>query len=524
MDDPRITVNGGEADSSLPPADDPVVDVSTMVAASGPDGEAEVPAQLAPADSPLRRILIADDSDKACRHLQELLGSEQNTLVDACRNGDAALEALTDPERNYSIFLTDLKMPGLDGMQLIEEVQKRNLPVTTIVMTGFGSIEQAVQAMRMGAYDFLTKPIDPEHLRLVVRRALRERHLQDEVLALRARIQDRYSFHNIISKSERMHAVFELIANVAHTTTTVLIEGETGTGKELVARAIHEASAAARSGPFVAINCAALPENLLESELFGHEKGAFTGAVQLRQGRFEMADGGTIFLDEVGELPPSLQVKLLRVLQERSFERVGGSKTIHVDVRVITATNRSLAGMVKRKRFRKDLYYRVNVVRMRLPPLRKRPEDIPLLATHFAAKYAVEGEPVRKISPEAMEILLNHHWPGNVRQLENVIERAAVIARGDTIEPQHLAREVSRRRKPKSAEVAPNVDTAQPLPDLLRNVTSSVEEEYIRKVLAQCGGNVTESAKVCGLSRRSLTAKIAEYQIDRRALRGRPRE
>src|SRR5438045_1734662 len=277
-------------------------------------------------------------------------------------------------------------MPHLDGLQLIEEVEKRRIPGTVSVTTGHGSIDEAVQAMRLGAYDFITKPIDFQHLRLVVQRALRERTLQDEVAYLREQLQSRFSFQNIISKSPKMHAVFELINNLAHTNSTVLIEGETGTGKELVARAIHQASQV-RAGPMVAVNCAALPENLLESELFGHEKGSFTSAVGQRRGRFELADTGTIFLDEVGDIPQAMQAKLLRVLQERRFERVGGTESIEVDVRVIAATNRSLLQLVRDGTFREDLYYRLNVVKIDLPAVRDRTEDIPLLAAHFAQKY-----------------------------------------------------------------------------------------------------------------------------------------
>src|SRR5207248_63059 len=284
-------------------------------------------------------------------------------------DGMEALQHLVD--HNYSLVITDLKMPHLSGMQMIEEVQKRGLPVTVIVTTGFGSIEEAVEAMRLGAYDFLTKPIELQHLRLVVQRALRERTLQDEVVMLRDQLQDRYSFHNILSKNPKMHQVFELINRVAQTSTTVLVEGETGTGKEQVARAIHQASSV-RRGPLVAVNCAALPENLLESELFGHEKGAFTSAIGQRRGRFELADGGTIFLDEIGDVPAAMQAKLLRVLQERRFERVGGSESIEVDVRVIAATNRSLLRLVKQGTFREDLYYRLNVIKIDLPPLRER--------------------------------------------------------------------------------------------------------------------------------------------------------
>src|SRR5262245_21419453 len=327
-------------------------------------------------------------------------------------------------KRTYSIVVTDLKMPGISGMDLLEEVQKRRLPVSVIVTTGFGSIDEAVRAMRLGATDFLTKPIDIDHLRLVIERALRERALLDEVADLREQLQNRYSFQNMLSKNPQMHDVFELIGHVAQTNSTVLIEGETGTGKEEVARAIHFASPR-RVGPMIAINCAALPENLLESELFGHEKGAFTSAVGQRKGRFELADGGTLLLDEIGDVPAAMQAKLLRVLQERRFERVGGTESIEVDVRVMAATNRSLQRLVKAGKFREDLYYRLNVVKIGLPPLRDRPEGIPLLAMHFAQKYAGRGSVAKRISPEAMEILLRHNWPGNVRELENAIERAS---------------------------------------------------------------------------------------------------
>jgi len=336
---------------------------------------------------PPRRILIAEDNTQLRHQLQELLdGAETGLTVDTTGDGREALDILSKAERKYSILLTDLKLPGLDGIQLVEEVQKRGLPVTAMVFTGYGSIQDAVQAMRLGAHDFLTKPIDPDHLRLVVRRALRERALQDEILYLREQMQQRYSFENIISKNPQMHSIFELVNNVAQTTTTVLLEGETGTGKELIARAIHQASARLRTGQFVPINCAAIPETLLESELFGHEKGAFTGAIGQRQGRFELADGGTLFLDEVGEIPPAIQVKLLRVLQERRFERVGGTKSLEVDVRLVAATNKSLRGMVKKGKFREDLYYRVNVVRIDVPPLREP------FGGHPAAGDALCGE------------------------------------------------------------------------------------------------------------------------------------
>ena len=460
----------------------------------------------------VRRILIAEDNGQLRGQLQELLGAESGVSVDATGDGKEALDILSKSERRYSIFLTDLKLPGLDGLQLVEAVQKRGLPVTVIVFTGYGSIQDAVLAMRLGAYDFLTKPIDPDHLRLVIRRALRERSLQDEIIYLREQMQARYSFQNIISKNPQMHSIFELINNVAQTTTTVLIEGETGTGKELIARAIHQASARFRPGPFVAINCAALPESLLESELFGHEKGAFTGAIGQRQGRFEMANGGTLFLDEIGEISPATQAKLLRVLQERRFERVGGTKSIEVDVRLVAATNRSLKGMVKKGRFREDLYFRVNVVRIDVPPLRERQEDIPLLATHFTAKYARPGEQPKRISPQAMDLLINHRWPGNVRELENVLERACVISDRDTIEPANLPSDLVA---PAPQKLPLRIDLDRSLHEQLTELTALFERQYIRKALKRTRGNVGRCASICGLSRRSLSTKLAEYKIDK---------
>jgi DNA-binding NtrC family response regulator len=456
-----------------------------------------------------RRVLIAEDNETNRTQLQQALESDPKLKVDTTNDGKEALQALLG--NNYSLLLTDLKMPQLAGMQLIEEVQKRRLPVTVIVMTGFGGIDEAVQAMKFGAYDFLTKPVDVQQLRLTVGRALRERQLLDEVVYLREQIQQRHAFHNILSKNPRMHAVFELISNVAHTTATVLIEGETGTGKEQVARAIHFSSTL-RNGPMVAVNCAALPENLLESELFGHEKGAFTSAISQRKGRFEVADGGTIFLDEVGDVPAPMQAKLLRVLQERRFERVGGTESIEVDVRVIAATNRPLQRLVRQGRFREDLYYRLNVVKIELPPLRDRPEDIPLLAQHFTDKYKRPGEAPRQLSPQAMEILLQCRWSGNVRQLENAIERACVTARDGVIRPEDLPPELMT---PAAAKMPFNIDLERPLPDLLRDVTTEIEQQYIRKALKKSHGNIGRCARICGLSRRSISAKIAEYKINK---------
>jgi DNA-binding NtrC family response regulator len=460
-----------------------------------------------------RRILIVDDNEASRKQLQHILSQEPGVAVEAVGDGAEALRQIQ--QQTYSIVLTDLRMPRLDGIELIKQVQEQQLPVTVIVTTGHGAIDDVVTAIRRGAYDFLTKPVDVDHLRRVVRGALRERGLRDELAHLREQLQNRHAFHHLVSKNPRMHQIFGLINNVAETTATVLIEGETGTGKEEIARAIHHASHA-RNGPLVAVNCASLPETLLESELFGHEKGAFTSAVSQRRGRFELADGGTIFLDEIGDVPPSMQSKLLRVLQERKFERVGGVESIEVDVRVIAATNRPLHRLVRQSKFREDLYYRLDVVKIELPPLRERPEDIPLLATHFTEKYAPAGRPPRRISPQAMEALLAYRWPGNIRELENAIERACVTSRDGIIQVENLPPELSA---PPAARLPLDVDLNRQLPDLLRDTLAEVEKQYIRKALRKTRGNVGRCARICGLSRRSLTYKIAEYGIDRKAFR-----
>jgi DNA-binding NtrC family response regulator len=332
------------------------------------------------------------------------------------------------------------------------------------------------------------------------------------VRGARESVTDRYSYGEIISRSPQMRAVFDLIDRVSDTPATVLIEGETGTGKEQVARAIHRTSAAIRSGDLVAVNCAALPEQLLESELFGHEKGSFTGAVGQRKGRFELANGGTIFLDEIGEMTPPMQVRLLRVLQDRRFERVGGTEPIDVDVRVIAATNRDLARLVRKGKFREDLYYRLNVIRIELPPLRERPEDIPLLAEHFAAKYAKPGQPSKPIAPEAMDALLRHTWPGNVRELENAIERATLTALGPRITLADLPAEIG---KGPARPASTAVDLSRPLPEVLKATLCDVERQYIERAMRKARGNVGRCARICGVSRRSISTKLAEYGIDK---------
>jgi DNA-binding NtrC family response regulator len=463
-----------------------------------------------------QRILIVEDLEDTRSSLQELLQMSLKLEVDTAEDGAAGLAMLR--QKSYSLVITDLRMPKVSGLKLIQAVQEERLPVTVIVTTGHGSIKDAVEAMQMGAYDFLTKPPDPQHLCLLIQRALRERAIQDEVLALRQQLGARHTFQDVLSRSPKMHDVFELIGHIADTTSTVLIRGETGTGKEQVARAIHKSSGALRTGPFVAVNCGALNENLLESELFGHEKGSYTGAVGKRIGRFELAHQGTLFLDEIGDVPMSMQIKLLRVLQERRFERVGGTEPIDVDVRIVAATHQDMEKLVRDGKFREDLYYRLNVVRIDLPPLRDRPEDIPVLVGHFCQKFARPGQKPPQVSPEALAVLTKCPWPGNVRQLENAIERACVTARDGLIRTQDLPPDVGRR--PDGQKHPFQVDLSRNLPEQLAELTAAFEKRYISRALRRTRGHVGKCAKITGLSRRSITDKISQYGIDKTEFKG----
>jgi len=471
-----------------------------------------VPASSVPPTATTQRVLVVEDLEDTRASLQELLQVSLGLEVDTAEDGANGLALLR--QKPYSLVITDLRMPKVGGMKLIEAIQAESIPVTVIVTTGHGSIKEAVEAMRMGAYDFLTKPSDPQHLCLLVQRALRERALQDEVTALRQQLGDRHVFQNVLSRSPKMVDVFELIGHIADTPSTVIIRGETGTGKEQVARAIHQASAAARPGPFVAVNCGALNENLLESELFGHEKGSYTGADKKRIGRFELAHQGTLFLDEIGDVPMSMQIKLLRVLQERKFERVGGADPIEVDVRVVAATHQDMEKMVKDGKFREDLYYRLNVVRIDLPPLRERTEDIPVLVGHFCQKFARTNQKPPTVSVEAMDVLTRCPWPGNVRQLENAIERACVTARDGIIRPKDLPSDVGRR--PDGQKHPFQVDLSRKLPEQLNELTAAFEKRYITRALRRTRGHVGKCAKITGLSRRSITDKISQYGIDKK--------
>jgi len=459
--------------------------------------------------APMRKkLLIVDDDAYSSAQLRRLLESEELS-VEVVSSGQEALAQLLNDD--YSVMITDLRMPGMGGMELIREINQRRLLVTTIVTTGFGSIERVVEAMRLGAYDFLTKPIDPTYLKLVMDRALKKRALQDEVVNLRQQLKENYSFHSIISKSPRMHKIFELVRHIAGTKSTVLIEGETGTGKELIAKAVHFASEV--RGPLVAINCAALPETLLESELFGHEKGAFTNADRQRLGRFELAAGGTLLLDEIGEMPLGMQAKLLRVLQDGAFTRVGGTETLRADTRLVAATNVDLAAAVAEGRFREDLFFRLNVVTIDLPPLRERdPENVPLLLEHFLERLAGRGYPVKTFARETIARLGRYLWPGNIRELEHLVEQLVVTTPGPVVRPEDLPPQiVATREEPFSLAF----DLSRPLQEITEELVAQAERVYLRRVLEKYRGRIDACAAHCGLSRRSISEKLRRHRIDK---------
>jgi DNA-binding NtrC family response regulator len=444
------------------------------------------------------KILVVDDDANARASLAELLESEGYETQTAA-DGFKALPKLTDFAPD--LVLTDLQMPGLDGLGLMAKALEADFEPAVIVMTAHGAIETAVDAMRSGASDYLTKPLNFEELGITVQRVLEQRALKSEARQLRQRLAKRDRIENIVGTSEPMTKLLETILQVAPSRASVLITGESGTGKELVAAAIHQHSTRADK-PFIKLHCAALAESLLESELFGHERGAFTGAHTRRDGRFKQADGGTLFLDEIGEISPAIQVKLLRFLQEREFEMVGGNQTIKVDVRVIAATNRDLAKEVQEGRFREDLYYRLNVVSIETPPLRVRPTDIPLLALRFLHKYAEEnGKTINGFSDAALAQLTQYRWPGNVRELENAIERAVVVCRHAEIRPQDLAAHVVKTEGRNS----------DGMPTMPGATLAELERFAILRTLEYTGGSTSRAAEMLGISPRTIQYRLREY-------------
>ncbi len=452
-------------------------------------------------------VLVAEDKESMAEMLRQTLESESYNVLLA-GTGTEAVKLL---QRNkVDLVLTDLKMPGKSGMDVVKAVREKSPIIPVILMTAFGTIELAVEAMRQGAYDFITKPFDTGHLLVKIFQALKSRRLTTENILLKEEFSSKMGLPTILGKSPAMVAAAANVQKVASAKTTVLILGESGTGKELFARAIHNLSQR-RDNPFVAINCAAIPHDLLESELFGHEKGSFTGADQRRIGKFELADGGSIFLDEIGEMDLSLQAKLLRVLQEGEVERVGGKYPIRIDVRVLAASNRDLEAIVSEKLFREDLYYRLNVFPIRIPPLRERKEDVTLLVEHFVAKYAKEfGCPLRSLDADAISMLENHSWRGNVRELENSIERAMILCDGDMITPEHLALARQQSGMETSLQGLPMDGT---LEDVSKHAVRVVESERIKRALKETSGNKTRAAEILSVSYKTLLTKIKDYNL-----------
>jgi two-component system NtrC family response regulator len=449
-------------------------------------------------------ILIVDDEKNYLVVLEALLSAEGYEIItaDNARNALRLIE-----ESDLDLVLTDMKMPGMSGMDLLVESKRRKPEVPVIMMTAYGTIEMAVEAMKKQAYDYITKPFQNEELKLTIKKALENYRLVKENRRLSEALSERHRYRNIIGKSRPMLQVYDLIDKVAQSKASVLVTGPSGTGKELIAKAIHY-EGPRRDRPFISVNCGALTETLLESELFGHEKGAFTGAVALKKGRFELADGGTLFLDEVGDMPPPLQVKLLRVLQEMEFERVGGTKTLKVDVRVLSASNRNLKEDVSGGLFREDLYYRLNVIHIDVPPLRERLEDIRLLVNHFIEKYRRdEGKDKIELSPEVWQVLYAHNWPGNVRELENVIERAVVLNSGGVIELKDLPAEFSKSREELDVERFVPPDAS------LQTVLEEVEEKMIRRALAQSHNVQSHAAERLGITKSLIQHKMKKYNI-----------
>ena len=447
-----------------------------------------------------KRILIVDDDKNTRDGLRRALA--RGYEVSIAESGERALAMLQSEP--VDVLLTDMRMPGLDGMTLLQRALAQRPGLIAVLLTAYGNVETAVEAMKRGAYDFLMKPVNLDHLELLLERALRSRDMEHENVQLQERLNDKFGLETLVGNSSAMRELFDIIKQAAPTQATVLIQGESGTGKELVAHAIHRLSTRAK-GAFVAVHCAALSENLLESELFGHEKGAFTGAQALRRGRFEMADGGTLFLDEISEIEASVQVKLLRVLEERQFERVGGDKTLDVDIRLIAATNRDLKAMVEAGTFREDLYFRLDVVAITLPPLRDRLDDVPLLCDQFVREFSDKNNKVIDgITPDAVGLLSAYPWPGNVRELRNSIEKMVVLSRG----PRLTARDVPASIRDQVREQGGTPKASIAMPDSL----ADAEKAMIMRALKKHGNNRTQAADDLGISRRTLHRKLRQYQ------------
>ncbi len=448
---------------------------------------------------PKGKILVVDDEIKMRRVLQMILQKEGYEIVTS-KDGREALQKVE--EENFDLVLTDMKMPGLSGIDLLKKIRESDKEIPVIMITAYGTVETAVKAMKEGAYDYLLKPFEKDEMKIIVANALKMKTLVRENRYLRGELEEKYKLDNVIGKSSQMQEIYKILREVANTKATVLIQGETGTGKTLVARALHFNSSG-KEKPFIHVNCAALPEGLLESELFGHVKGAFTDAVANKPGKFELANAGTIFLDEIVELSPMLQVKLLRVLQEKEFEQVGGIKTIKIDVRVIAATNRDIKKALEGGLLREDLYYRLNVISINIPPLREHKEDIPLLVEYFLQKFNREsGKNIKGVSPQAMDMLMNYNWPGNVREVENVIERAVILGSKNTLLPQSLPLHLKEESDKMEIHIPPE---GIPL--------EKVEKSLIREALKMTKGNQSRAAKLLDISRNTLRYRIRKFGI-----------
>ncbi|GAB4333854.1 MAG: sigma-54 dependent transcriptional regulator [Candidatus Abyssubacteria bacterium] len=444
-------------------------------------------------------ILVIDDEPLMREFLEETLIRAGYGVVTAA-NGHTALEEIRS--HAYDMLITDLKMPGIDGLTLLDQAKKAQPDIAVIIMTAYASVETAVHALKAGAADYIMKPFTPDEIEHVVRKSLYERKLENENRYLRSEIEQEFNFQEMVGLSPAMVAIYDQIKKISQSKASVLIRGESGTGKELIARAIHYSSPR-REKPFIKLNCAALTPTLLESELFGHEKGSFTHAINKKIGRFELADEGTLLLDEIGEMDPGLQSKLLRVLQEKEFERVGGTKPIRVDTRIISTTNRDLEKAIETGTFREDLYFRLNVIPIKIPPLRERKEDIPTLIQHFLKKFAAENcKKVPSLHPESMKLLMSHNWPGNVRELQNCIERAVVLCSGDSLTPDYFAFPLQRSRTGSADGIY-----------MSENITiGEAERILILHTLKRCRNNKTKAAELLDISVRTLRNKLNEYR------------
>jgi DNA-binding NtrC family response regulator len=443
------------------------------------------------------QILFVDDDQQILEIVSAYL-SRFGYLVDTASNGNIAIEKVQ--QKDYAVVFTDLIMPEISGLDLLRLVKRSNPATEVVIVTGYGTIESAIEALKLGGYDYLQKPINFERLKILIERIIEKRKLLIENIQIRQRLKDRFSFDQMVGKSPKMQQIYEIIDRISTGSPTVLIQGESGTGKELVANVIHQNSVR-RDKPFIPVNCGAISEGLLESELFGHIKGAFTGAIKDNIGLFKAADGGTIFLDEIAEVPPALQVKLLRALQERKIRPVGDTREFGIDVRVIAATNKVLEKAIENKSFRKDLYYRLNVISIHLPPLRDIKEDIPYLVQHFMKKFSQEtSRQVIRISPDALDLLMRYNWPGNVRQLENIIERAFALGDGDTVSVSDLPSEIR------------DMDRLSTIDDTCLNLVEN-EKVLITRALRQAKGNKAEAAQLLGINITTVYRKMEKYRI-----------